>query len=164
VKTSGTETIKTTPASGTRLVSDRRHNPTRNAEDHDRSETCRKGRRSLRHHAGGLSRHQYLQVCLLCMCNTFCNSLPEVTAQTGGFKVRPKTHVSCCMSKPSGPKSTPGAIPGYTGRRRSRPKCSQCTVCYVSGCKRILTQFTHPSIRATEAGFLQSERYQLTYD
>ena len=92
------------------------------------------------------------------------HSLPEETLFCSERRFQSETQISCCMSKPSGPRSTPGAIPGHTGRRRSRPKSSQCGVRYVSVCKRILIPFTHPSIHATEAGFLQSGRYQPTHD
>lgn len=57
----------------------------------------------------------------------------------------------------------PGIAPGWAQYQDIRVG-SQCSVRYVSVCRRILTQFTHPSIHAIEAGFLQSRRYQLTYD
>jgi hypothetical protein len=102
---SGTEPIKTSPITGTRLVSHRRHNPTRIAEDNNRSEICRNGRRPFRHHAGGLSLVISTYMCVYSANATHfalhCQRKP-CSAQKGGSKVRHRDvllHVQIIWSK-----------------------------------------------------------------
>ena len=144
---------KTTPNSGNRLFSDRRHNPTRIAENHDRSEICRNATRSLRQHAGGqvspLSTYRCVYSARGTHCTLHCQRKP-CSAQKGGSKVRHGDmllHVQTIWPKAYARRST---------RAYGRPKMQsvQCTSrVYL---QRILTQFTHPSNHATEAAFLAS--------
>jgi len=94
------------------------------------------------------------------MWDTFHTTLPEETlfCSEGRFQSETERYLAACPNHLA--QSLRQAQ--YQDIRSTKMQSVQCTLrVYL---QRIIMQFTNPSIHATEAGFLQSGRYQLNYD